>query len=438
MDFTPHTPEDVRAMLEALGMQDLRELFADLPDELLEPRLDLPAPMSEQEVLAHLRALAANDLPAEKAFLGGGPRPHFVPALVPALAERGEFLTAYTPYQPEVSQGVLQAIFEYQTMVTELTGLDVSNASLYDGSTALAEGVLLALRQTRRMGVVVSQGVHPEYREVLATYLHAVGAELRTVPLQEGRSPSADIDEAVGAVVLQSPNFLGAIENPAPWVEAAHAAGALVVYVADPLSLALLKTPGEWGADIAVGDGQPLGNPMNYGGPHFGYIAVRQKLLRQLPGRLVSQTHDVEGRRGYVLALAAREQHIRRAKAKSNITTNAQLTALMGAMHLAALGPAGLAEVATASVARAHELAAELTRLPGVERVTPEPFFNEFVLRLPRPAAEVRAELAARGWHAAAPVPSEYGEDLALFAATERHSQEDLAGLVSALEEVLA
>ena len=438
MDFTPHTPEDVREMLAELGMEDLRQLFADLPNEILEPQLNLPQPLSEQEVLALLRSLAEKNQTAAKAFLGGGVRPHFVPSVVPALAGRGEFLTAYTPYQPEVSQGVLQAVFEYQTMIAELTGLDVSNASLYDGAAALAEGVLLALRQTRRMGVVVSQGVHPEYRQVLATYLHAVGAELRTVDLENGLTPAASFDDSVGAVVLQSPNFLGAIENPAPWVEAAHASGALVVYVADPLSLALLKPPGEWGADIAVGEGQPLGNFMNFGGPQFGYIAVREKLMRQLPGRLVSQTHDVDGRRGYVLALAAREQHIRRAKAKSNITTNAQLTALMGAMHLATLGPEGLAEVAAASVARAHDLAARLAALPGVELATPEPFFNEFTLRLPRPAAEVRSELAARGWHAAAPVPAEYGDNLALFAATERHGEEDLAGLAAALGEVLS
>ena len=438
MDFTPHTADDVRTMLAELGMQDLRELYADLPPELLEPQLNLPEPLSEQEVLVHLQELAAKNQTAAKSFLGGGVRPHFVPSLVPALAQRGEFLTAYTPYQPEVSQGVLQAIFEYQTMIAELTGLDVSNASLYDGAEALAEGVLLALRQTRRMGVVVSQGVHPEYRQVLATYLHAVGAEMRTVALEGGLTPAAQFDDSVGAVVLQSPNFIGAIENPEPWIAAAHQAGALVVYVADPLSLALLKTPGEWGADVAVGDGQPLGNAMNFGGPHFGYIAVREKLLRQLPGRLVSETRDVDGRRGYVLALAAREQHIRRAKAKSNITTNAQLTALMGAMYLASLGPAGLAEVATTAVVRAHELAAALAEIDGVELATPQPFFNEFALRLPRPADEVRAALAARGWHAAAPVPAEYGENLALFAATERHGGADIDGLRQALAEVLS
>ncbi len=438
MDFTPHTPDDVRAMLEALGMQELRELFADLPDAILEPELNLPAPLSEQEVLEHVSELAAKNAPAGKAFLGGGQRPHFIPSIIPALVQRGEFLTAYTPYQPEVSQGVLQAVFEYQTMIAELTALDASNASLYDGAAALAEGVLLALRQTRRMGVVVSQGVHPEYRQVLATYLHAVGAELRTVNLQDGLTPEMEFGDEIGAVVLQSPNFLGAIENPAPWIEAAHAARALVVYVADPLSLALLKPPGRWGADIAVGDGQPLGNPMNFGGPQFGYIAVREKLVRQLPGRLVSQTHDVDGRRGYVLALAAREQHIRRAKAKSNITTNAQLTALMGAMHLATLGPDGFAEVAKASVARAHALAAELIRLPGVELVTPEPFFNEFALRLPRPVQSVRALLAERGLHAAAPVSQEYGENIALFAATERHGDSDLHELVQAMGEVLS
>ncbi len=438
MDFTPHTPEEVQAMLAELGLSDLRQLFADLPQEILEPQLRLPEPLGEQEALSLLRSLAAKNASAEKSFLGGAVRPHFIPSVVPALMSRGEFLTAYTPYQPEVSQGVLQAIFEYQTMIAELTGLDVSNASLYDGASALAEGVLLALRQTRRMAVVVSQGVHPEYRQVLATYLHAVGAELRTIELAGGLTAPAEFDETVGAVVLQNPNFLGAIENPSSWIAAAHASGALVVYVTDPLSLALLKPPGAWGADVAVGDGQPLGNPMNFGGPQFGYIAVRDKLLRQLPGRLVSETRDVDGRRGYVLALAAREQHIRRAKAKSNITTNSQLSALMAAVYLAALGPQGLADVAAAAVAKAHALAAQLASLPGLELVTPRPFFNEFTLRLPAPAAVVRAQLAKRGLQAATPVPEEYGDNLALFSATERHSDDDLRSLLDGIKEVLA
>jgi len=438
MDYTPHTEEEIRAMLERVGAESLQDLFAHLPGEVLNPEIHLPEPMPEWAVLEELSRLARENLPAHKAFLGGGVRSHHVPPVVQALAVRGEFLTAYTPYQPEVSQGVLQATFEYQTMIAELTGLEVANASMYDGATALAEGVLLALRETGRMGVLVSQGVHPEYREVLQAYLEAVGAELQTLPLEGGRTPVPRVEEGVGAVVAQNPNFLGALEDLGPLAEAAHRAGALFVAVADPLSLALLKPPGALGADIAVGDGQVLGLPMGFGGPHFGYLATKKAFVRQLPGRLVSETVDVEGRRGFLLTLQAREQYIRRAKARSNITTNAQLTALMGAMYLAALGPEGLREVALKGVAQAHRLRSLLLQIPGVSPCTPEPFFNEFALRLPRDPREVRRALAERGLHAATPVPGEYGEGLALFAATELHEEEDLLALKDALAEVLS
>lgn len=437
MDYTPHTPEEIAAMLEKVGAASLEDLYRHLPEEILNPPIALPEPMPEWAVLERLRALQAKNRPAHKAFLGGGIQSHHAPPVVQALAQRGEFLTAYTPYQPEVSQGVLQATFEYQTMIAELTGLEVANASLYDGATALAEGVLLALRETGRMGVLVSQGVHPEYREVLRTYLEAVGAKLRTVPLEGGRTPAFPVDEGVGAVVAQNPNFLGALEDLGPLAEAAHRAGALFVVVADPLSLGLLKPPGAYGADIAVGDGQSLGLPMGFGGPHFGYLATRKAFVRQIPGRLVSETVDVEGRRGFILTLQAREQYIRRAKAKSNITTNAQLTALMGAMYLAALGPEGLREVALKGVAQAHRLKALLLEIPGVEPFTPEPFFNEFALRLPKDPLGVRRALAERGFHGATPVPEEYGAGLALFAATELHEEEDLLAFRDALAEVL-
>lgn len=437
MDYTPHTPEEIAAMLEKVGAASLEDLYRHLPEEILNPPIALPEPMPEWAVLERLRALQAKNRPAHKAFLGGGIQSHHTPPVVQALAQRGEFLTAYTPYQPEVSQGVLQATFEYQTMIAELTGLEVANASLYDGATALAEGVLLALRETGRMGVLVSQGVHPEYREVLRTYLEAVGAKLRTVPLEGGRTPAFPVDEGVGAVVAQNPNFLGALEDLGPLAEAAHRAGALFVVVADPLSLGLLKPPGAYGADIAVGDGQSLGLPMGFGGPHFGYLATRKAFVRQIPGRLVSETVDVEGRRGFILTLQAREQYIRRAKAKSNITTNAQLTALMGAMYLAALGPEGLREVALKGVAQAHRLKALLLEIPGVEPFTPEPFFNEFALRLPQDPLGVRRALAERGFHGATPVPEEYGAGLALFAATELHEEEDLLAFRDALAEVL-
>jgi len=438
MDYTPHTEEEIQAMLERVGAGSLEDLYRHLPKEVLNPEISLPEPLPEWAVLEELKRLAGKNKPAFKAFLGGGVRGHHTPPVVQALAGRGEFLTAYTPYQPEVSQGVLQATFEYQTMIAELTGLEVANASMYDGATALAEGVLLALRETGRMEVWVSQGVHPEYRQVLLTYLEAVGASLRTLPLEGGRTPAVEVPEGVGAVVAQNPNFLGALEDLAPLAEAAHRAGALLVAVADPLSLGVLKPPGAYGADIAVGDGQTLGLPMGFGGPHFGYLATKKAFVRQMPGRLVSETVDAEGKRGYILTLQAREQYIRRAKAKSNITTNAQLTALMGAMYLAALGPEGLKEVALSGVAMAHRLWELLLEIPGVEPFTPEPFFNEFVLRLPKEPQTVREALAARGFHAATPVPKEYGENLALFAATELHREEDLLALQAAMREVLA
>ena len=424
MAYTPHTEAEVRAMLEALGLERLADLYAHLPASLLDPEIELPEPLDEDGALALVEELAAMNRPG-KVFLGGGVRDHFIPAIVDTIASRGEFLTAYTPYQAEASQGVLQAIFEYQTMIAELTALDVANASLYDGASALAEGVLLALRATRRMHVVASRGVHPEYRQVLGTYLEAVGATLEEVDLEGDRTPVLEVGPEVGAVVVQSPNFLGAIEAYAGLAEAAHAAGALLVAVVDPLSLAVLRPPGEQGADIAVGEGQPLGNPMSFGGPHFGFIAVKEGLLRQLPGRLVSMTEDAEGRRGFVLSLSAREQHIRRAKAKSNITTNAQNAALRATVHLAALGPLGLKEAALAAAANARRLYELLLEAPGVEPLTRPPFFVEFALSLPRPPEEVRRALFEVGFHGAYPIP-EYGERAALFAATERMSEDDL------------
>ncbi len=430
MPYAPHTEAEVRAMLADLGLERLEELYAHLPADLLDPPIELPEPMNEDALLRHLAEVAARNRPG-RVFLGGGVRDHFVPAIVDTVAGRGEFLTAYTPYQPEASQGVLQAIFEYQTMIAELTALDVANASLYDGASALAEGVLLALRATRRMRAMVSRGVHPEYRQVLATYLNAVGADLEEVPLEGDRTPAFAVADDVGAVVVQSPNFLGAIEAYAPLAEAAHAAGALLVVVADPLSLAVLRPPGEQGADVAVGEGQPLGNPMSLGGPHFGYIAVREGLLRQLPGRLVSMTEDAEGRRGFVLALSAREQHIRRAKARSNITTNAQNAALRATVHLAALGPEGLKGVALATAAAARRLYQLLLEAGGVRPLTRPPFFAEFALRLPKDPAEVRSLLAEAGYHGAYPIP-EYGEGAALFAASERMTEDDLLAFARA------
>jgi len=437
MHYLPHTKEDIERALEAIGVGSGEDLFADLPKELQKPDIDLPAGLDEVSLLRHLRALAAKNKPGRASFLGGGTRAHFIPSVTPHLAMRSEFVTAYTPYQPEVAQGLLQATFEYQTMMSELTGLPVSNASMYDGASSVAEAALLAVRQTRRNRVVVSQGVHPESREVLATYLKPLGVEIQEVALQDLVTPTLEVSEDAACVVAQNPNFLGYLEAMPALAEAAHASGALFVAVCDPLSLAVLKAPGHYGADIAVGDGQTVGNPVNFGGPHFGFMVVTEALLRQLPGRLVGQTTDVDGRRAFVLTLQAREQHIRRSKAKSNICSNHQLTALMAAVNLAALGPQGLVDVATKSVQNAHALAERLEAV-GLKPLSERPFFNEFTVRTPLPAAELRRALAQHGIHAGVPVPQSYGlGNAAVFAATELTTEGDMDALVDALRGVL-
>jgi len=433
LPYLPHSPDDVRRALETIGVDSIDALFDELPASLRNPDIELPPAMDETALMAHLRALAASDVTGGPTFLGGGMRRHFIPAVTPHLALQSEFVTAYTPYQPEVAQGVLQATFEFQTMMAELTGLDVSNASMYDGATAVAEAALLAVRHTRRDAVLVSRGVHPETRAVLATYLRAQGIAIQTVDLQDGRTPVPAGPDGAACVIAQQPNHLGSLEDMATLGEAAHEGGGLLVAVVDPLSLAVLKPPGAYGADVAVGDGQTLGNPTFFGGPSFGFMVVRQELLRQLPGRLVGQTADVEGRRAYVLTLQAREQHIRRGKAKSNICSNHQLTALMATVNMAALGPQGLREMAAGSVRQAHRLADRL-RAEGARLALDAPFFNEFTLSTRQPGSVVRSALAARGVHAGVPVGSEYGLGHAvLLAATELVTERDMDALLGAL-----
>lgn len=433
MHYLPHTPQDVRRALSAIGVERLQDLFAELPEALRDPPMDLPPAMDEVALLEHLRALAAKDRTDGPNFLGGGMRRHFIPSVAPHLALQSEFVTAYTPYQPEVAQGVLQATFEFQTMMAELTGLDVSNASMYDGASAVAEAALLAVRHTRRERVLVSRGVHPEARAVLATYLAPLGVAIETLPLDGLTTPVPDVGEDVACVIAQHPNHLGYLEPMPALSEAAHAAGALLVASVDPMSLALLRPPGDYGADIAVGDGQSVGVPPQFGGPSFGFLVVREALLRQLPGRLVGETVDVDGRRAYVLTLQAREQHIRRSKAKSNICSNHQLTALMAAVTLAALGPTGLREVATASVRNAHRLAERL-RAAGLDLAGGARFFNEFVVRTQRAPEALRAGLAVRGIHAGVPVPAEFGlGDAVVLAATELTDDAAIAALTDAL-----
>lgn len=377
MAYLVHSDADRRAMLAALGVGSVEDLLVDVPQAIRLPRLELPEGLSEHETLAEMRRLAGRNRVYEDRFCfrGGGVYRRFIPAIVDAVISKPEFYTAYTPYQAEASQGTLQAIYEFQTMIAELTAMDVANASLYDGATAVAEAAGMAVVHTGRRRVVVLGRLHPEYREVLACYGEGRGFEVA--------SGMEAVDGETAAVVFQQPDFLGLLSEPSEMVEAAHRAGALAVACVDPISLALLAPPGEYGADIAVGEGQQLGLPPNLGGPHLGFISCRAELVRRLPGRLVGEARDADGRRGFVLTLTAREQHIRRARATSNICTNHSLCALAATAYLAYMGPDGLRQVAEVSCQRAHALAERLAALPGVELVFPEvPFLNEFPVRM--------------------------------------------------------
>ncbi len=376
MPYLVHSPEDRLEMLGALGADSMESLLVDIPSQLRVAGLDLPAGLSELETMAEVRRLAARNRVYEDrlCFRGGGVYRRFIPAAVSAVTSKPEFYTAYTPYQPEASQGTLQAIFEFQTLIAELTAMDVSNASLYDGATAVAEAAMMAVVQTDRHEVLVAPYLHPEYMEVLSCYSAGRGFKIR-----QGVDPGPE----TAALVFQQPNFLGLLEDAPALTERAHAAGALAIASVDPISLALLAPPGEYGADIAVGEGQQLGLPPSYGGPHVGFIACRRELTRRLPGRLVGQAHDAAGRRGFVLTLTAREQHIRREKATSNICTNHSLCALAASVYLTYMGPAGLRQVADTSFQRAHWLADALAAIPGVEMAFPErAFLSEFPVRV--------------------------------------------------------
>lgn len=435
MKYTPHTDADVARALDRIGVNSIDDLFTDIPQELLDPPIELGAPLNEFEVMSHLRELAARNKPAS-GFIGGGVRKHFMPSVTSHLAMQSEFVTAYTPYQPEVAQGILQATFEYQTMISELAGLPVSNASMYDGASATAEAALLAVRHTGRRHVSVSRSVDPQTREVLATYLQAMDIAISTIELDGVVTADQALPEGTACLIVQQPNCLGYIEDMPSLAERTHAAGGLFITVADPLSLALLEAPGNYGADVAVGDGQTIGNPLAFGGPSFGYMAVKQELIRQLPGRLVGETTDADGRRAFVLTLQAREQHIRRSKAKSNICSNHQLTAIMATINLAVLGPEGLKDLATASVATSHDLANRLTA-KGLKLLSEARFFNEFVLQTRREPAELRRALSDRGVLAGVPVSPEYGQGLLLTATelTGDAERDQLASLIAELED---
>ncbi len=377
-------------MLETIGVSSMEELLVDIPKSLRMESLDLPAGLSEFETMAQISSLAARNraFPDRLTFRGGGVYRRFIPAAVAAVTSKPEFYTAYTPYQAEASQGTLQAIYEFQTLIAELTSLDVANASLYDGATAVAEAAMMAHVHTGRDEVLVAGYVHPEYVEVLRTFSDGRGIKVR-----KGTKPN----RKTAAVIFQQPDFLGLLVDARGLTAAAHEAGALAIVCVDPISLAILAPPGEYGADIAVGEGQQLGLPASYGGPHVGFIACSRDLVRKLPGRLIGAAYDAQGRRGFTLALAAREQHIRREKATSNICTNHSLCALAASVYMTYMGPDGLRHVSEVGFKRAHALAERLTALPGWELGFPDrPFFNEFPVRVPKAPAVLR-KLARKG-----------------------------------------
>ena len=397
--YVPNTEKERKAMLEAIGMNSMDELFSDIPADLkLDRPLDLPAPMSEIELRALLYDYASMNGEGGPLFRGAGAYRHYIPALVPQLAMRSEFYTAYTPYQAEMSQGMLQSLFEYQTVICSLTGLDAANASVYDGATAAAESMLMLRDNKRKKKVLYAASLNPDVITVLKTYGHCAGVELVEIPMTDKgvtdiAAVTANMDGAAGYIAA-SPNYYGCIEPMAEIANAVHAANGLLVAYVNPISLGVLARPVDYGADIAVGDGQPLGLPLAFGGPYVGFMAATKKLMRNLPGRIAGETRDAEGNRVFVLTLQAREQHIRREMASSNICSNQMLCAIMASMYCCTMGPNGMREVGEQNVAKAHALAAKLAEIDGVKLRYPEtPFFNEFVIDVPD-AAELNAALA--------------------------------------------
>jgi len=447
MRYLPLTDADRKAMLATIGIPSIDALFEDVPQAArIEGLLDLPRAQGELEVERALGAMAAKNVAVGSvpSFLGAGVYRHHVPAAVDHLIQRGEFLTSYTPYQPEVSQGTLQTLFEFQTQVALITGMEVANASLYDGATACAEAVMMANRVTHRKKAILSGNLHPHYRETTATYGHFVGFEtVLADPDPAGKENlAAWIDGETSCVVVQNPGFFGELRDHTVLGEACHKAGALlIVIVTEPVSLGAVKPPGAMGADIVAGEGQGLGMGLVFGGPHLGLFATRDRFVRQVPGRLCGETVDADGRRGYVLTLSAREQHIRREKATSNICTNSNLCALAFSIHLALLGEAGFTRLAAINHGKAVQLAERLAAVPGVAVVS-DSFFNEFTLRLPKPAAPVVEALAQRRILAGVPVSRLHPgraelQSLLLVAASETTTEADVSAFASALTEVL-
>lgn len=449
MSYVLNTPDDQKAMLAKIGVASIEDLFAHVPPALrLHRPLNIPPALSELELEQHISSLAGRNQAASDAvcFLGGGAYDHFIPSVVDAVAGRGEFYTAYTPYQAEASQGTLQAIFEYQTLMCQLTGMEVANASLYEGGSSVAEAVLMALGITGRTGeVLIAESVHPEYRQTVATYVANLHCRVRTLPTPGGFLAPDDVKKAVNdetvCVIAQSPNFFGHLEEMRAIGDATRKVGAVFIASFDPISVGILKRPADFGADIAVAEGQGLGTPLGYGGPYLGIIACRNDsaYLRKIPGRLVGQTTDRNGKRCWVLTLQTREQHIRREKATSNICTNQGLLALRAAVFLTALGPQGLRETAELCVRKAHYAAEQFSKIPGVSLKFRTPFVKEFTLSVKGNVATLLARLRAAGYHAGLSLGRWYPTfaDGLTVAVTEKRTKSEIDGLVSSVRASL-
>ncbi len=446
--YVPNTAADQQAMLRSLGAESIEDLLQSIPKNVrLNRPLDLPPGATELELRRLLGRMAAqnSDLDRTISFIGAGVYDHYVPAVVPHLVKRSEFYTSYTPYQPEMSQGMLQAIYEFQTLMCQLTGLDIANASLYDGSTAVAEAASLAIGPSGRGIVVVSKTVDPQYRQVLHTYAHARGYQVQEIACDSktGTTDLSALDAAVGqetaAVIIQQPNFFGVLEDVHAIEQIAHKGMALyVVAISEPFSLGILEAPGNYGADLAVGEGMALGNPVSYGGPGVGFFAAKKDYMRRMPGRLAGKTVDNRGQTGYVLTLQTREQHIRRERATSNICTNQALVALAATVYLAAVGKEGFREASRQSLQKAHYAYNRLRALPGFEPVFTGAFFNEFALRCPMPVKDLNLRLAGRGFIGGYPLANAYPEleNAALFCVTETRTKEEIDQFASVLAEI--
>lgn len=434
--YVPSTEEQRREMLKAIGLNDYRELYRDVPENMILNRpLDLPEGKSEMEVRNAMAELAAKNTVYKTVLRGAGAYDHYIPSIVKYIPAKEEFLTAYTPYQAEISQGVLQSIFEYQTMIAELTGMDVSNASVYDGATAAAEAAAMCRDRKRRV-TLISATAHPDVINTVRTYCYGTNDELVVVPAKDGKTDIEALknmlNEGVASFYVQQPNFYGVFEDAEALGELVHATGAMFVMGCNPIALAIMKTPRDCGADVAVGEGQPLGMPIGFGGPYLGFMATTTKHIRKLPGRIVGETTDHDGNRAYVLSLQAREQHIRREKASSNICSNEALCALTAGLYMATMGPDGMAEAANQSMAKAHYLQNALCAIEGVKLRYDRPFFHEFLLDMPK-CKEIEQALAEKGILSGLPY-----EDGMLWCVTEKASKATLDEVVSTVKEVLA